>query len=230
MKRIHFWSVAIPAIAAALVSSLALAQPAPGSIQPPMLAAIPYPLTASSPQVLAGVGRDELTLAAGKGTDLYANTSGTESSDNTPRVLFQPEGDFIFSARVSGRFGAAFDGGALIVYVDKSHWAKLLLEQGKDGKAVISTTVTQSAGDDALHQQVEGSSVHLKIARKGGMYVFYTSADGVQWRVTRAFGLPGSGKAMVGFSSQSPKGPSFSARFSDVRYRGAGFKDYWQGE
>lgn len=196
----------------------------------PSAGAIPYPLVTSAPDGAASFKGGVITLAAAKGTDLYANTAGTESSDNVPRMLFQPQGDFILSAKLEGRFGHAFDGGALIIYRDKSSWAKLLFEQTRDGKAAVSTTVANKAGDDALHQMIDGSSVHLKIARRDAMYVLYTSTDGASWRVVRAFSLPGAAPVHIGFASQSPMGPGFTARFSHIRFRAGAFKEYWQGE
>lgn len=194
------------------------------------LAAIPHPLVLRATGEQASIGADTLTLPASKGTDLYANTDGSKTMDNTPRVLFAAPGDFIFSAKVDAQFNAAFDGGALIVYIDGQHWGKLLFERTMDGQNAISTTVTRTVGDDALHQMIAASQVYLKVARRGDVFVFYTSTDGVQWRMVRSFGLGAHAQVKLGFSSQSPLGPRFSARFSDVQFRAAAFKDYWQGK
>lgn len=171
-----------------------------------------------------------LVLQAKKGTDLYANSDGTEVANNTPRVLFQPTGDFIFSAKVTAGFNKPFDGGALIVYGDGANWAKLLFEFAKTGKAGISSTVARKVGDDAHHGAREGSEVYLKVLRRKEMFVFYTSPDGKNWSMVRSFGMPAAATMKVGFSSQSPVGDAFSAQFSDIKFRSATFKDFWQGE
>lgn len=210
------------ALAACLIQSAAYAAAA--------LDALPFALETVAPAGAAAITPQAITLTAVEGTDLYANIDGSEVTDNTPRVLFAPSGDFIFSAKVTAGFKSAFDGGALILYADRANWAKLLFERTRDGKAAISTTVTKTAGDDALHQMIDGDAVFLKIARKGPLYVLYTSLDGATWRTVRAFSLPAKAPVKLGFSAQSPMGPDFQARFSEVRFRAGAFKDYWQGE
>jgi regulation of enolase protein 1 (concanavalin A-like superfamily) len=196
----------------------------------PAIAAIPYALDVRAARGAAPIADGVLTVSATKGTDLFAHPDGSQVTDDTPRVLFVPQGDFIFSAKVKAGFNKAFDGAALLVYAGKSTWGKLLFERMPDGSNAVSTTVAMGAGDDALHQKIDGDTVHLKIARKGGVYAFYLSSDGAAWRVLRAFALPSDQPVKVGFSAQSPLGERFTGSFSDVRWRAAGFKDYWQGE
>jgi regulation of enolase protein 1 (concanavalin A-like superfamily) len=191
---------------------------------------LPFALDSQLDLGAASVTDKALVLQAKKGTDLYANPDGTEIADKTPRVLFQPTGDFIFSAKVTAGVNHPFNGGALIVYNDKTNWAKLLFEFSKTGAAGISTTVTKGAGDDAHHGVRPGDATYLKVVRRKDMFVFYTSPDGAAWSMVRNFSLPGAATAKVGFSSQSPAGDGFSAQFSDVKFRNATFKDFWQGE
>ena len=191
---------------------------------------LPFALESQLDLGAASVKDKALVLQAKKGTDLYANTDGTEIADKTPRVLFQPVGDFIFSAKVTAGVNHAFNGGALIVYNDKANWAKLLFEFAKTGAAGISSTVAKGVGDDAHHGVRPGGAVYLKVLRRKDMFVFYTSPDGRDWSMVRSFSLPGAATAKVGFSSQSPAGDGFSAQFSDIKFRNATFKDFWQGE
>ena len=193
-----------------------------------ILPVIPYPIEApADARQFAGT----IELTALKGTDLYANTDGTEHADNTARVLFTPVGDFIFSAKVTGAFKDAYEGGALIVYADANNWIKLLFENPKSGKPGISSTVSKGGiGDDAHHGATGGNAIHLKIARLKQMYVLYTSSDGLTWNMVRTVGLPSTAPVRIGLSAQSPVGPQFKAQFSDLRFRSATFKDYWQGE
>ena len=192
--------------------------------------ALPFPLESQLDLGAASVRNNALVLSAKKGTDLYANTDGTELADRTPRVLFQPSGDFILSAKVTAAFKQAFDGGALIVYGDKANWAKLLFELSTTRAAGISSTVAKGVGDDAHHGAQAGNEVYLKVLRRKDMFVFYTSLDGQNWRMVRSFGMRAGASIKVGFSSQSPKGEEFSAQFSDIKFRNATFKDFWQGE
>lgn len=193
---------------------------------------LPFVLESQLDSGAASVQNKALVLQAKKGTDLYANSDGTKLANKTPRVLFQPTGDFIFSAKVTAGFNKAFDGGALIVISDKANWAKLLFEFSNTGKAGISSTVAKGVGDDAHHGVREGGEVYLKVLRRKDMFVFYTSPDGKNWSMVRSFGMPAATAATVkvGFSSQSPLGDEFSAQFSEIKFRSATFKDFWQGE
>ncbi len=219
-------SIATLALAIIVLCSGAGAAPA----LPQSLADIPYPLATVALAGSASVQRDALTIVANKGSDLFNDPIGTSAVDNTPRVLFQPAGDFILSAKVTPAFKREFDGGALIVYADKANWAKLLYENPRSGKPGVSTTVARGPGDDAHHGTREGGAVHLKVLRRGTMYVFYTSQDGQQWQLVRSFSLAGAGPVQVGFSAQSPVGEQMTTQFTDIRFRAAAFKDYWQGE
>ena len=194
------------------------------------IAGIPYALDRQAPDGAVAVSGGELRLSAAKGTDLYANADGSKIVDDTPRVLFAPRGDFIFSARIQAAFNSDFDGAALLVYAGKAMWGKVLFERMPDGSNAVTTTINQGKGDDALHQQVAGNVVHLKVARRGAVYVFYLSGDGIAWRMLRTFALPADQPVRVGFSAQSPKGERFTAHFSDLRWRARGFDNYWQGE
>ena len=165
---------------------------------------LPFPLASQLDLGAARVNNKALVLLAKKGADLYANTDGSKIANQTPRVLFQPVGDFIFTGKVSAGFKQAFDGRALIVYGDEVNWAKLLFEFGKTGRAGISSTVAKGGGDDAHHSARDGNGVYLKVARRKDMFVFYTSPDGKNWSMVRSFGMPGAATMKVGFSSQPP--------------------------
>jgi regulation of enolase protein 1 (concanavalin A-like superfamily) len=174
---------------------------------------------------------DSLALQAQHGTDLFASFDGRDVADNTARALFQPQGDFILSARVGAGFGKPYDGAALVVYADRTHWAKLLFEKSKvTGHGVVTSTVANGAGDDAQHARIDADSVYLKIARVKEMVVFYSSVDGKSWTMDRTFGFPSALPLQVGFSAQSPESDSYTGRYAQIRYRPVAFKDYWQGE
>ncbi|MFP5391185.1 MAG: DUF1349 domain-containing protein [Gammaproteobacteria bacterium] len=217
-------------VALLLAAGMTVGALATAAANQPTLASIPYPLEAQVGQGSWSADKDALTLVASAGTDLFVSPDGREVADNTARVLFVPKGDFILSAKVSGAFKSKYDGGALIVYGDRTHWGKLLFEQGGNGEAGVWTTVAKDVGDDAYHGASKEDAVYLKIARQKDMVVFYRSADGKQWQMIRTFGMPSATPLRVGFSSQSPTGKQFSARFSEIKLRAATFKDYWQGE
>jgi regulation of enolase protein 1 (concanavalin A-like superfamily) len=192
---------------------------------------IPYVMHADSQLGEVKVEADQIEIAAKKGTDLFTDTTGEKNFDNTPRLLFEPEGDFIFSAMVSATFGeAAYDGGALLVYVDSKNWGKLLFERFKSGKIGVATTVSKGSGDDAYHGIRDTDHQYLKIVRHDSSYIFYTSQDGKDWNFVRHFELKASKPVYIGFTAQSPLGESFKASFSEVKYRAGKITNFWQGE
>ncbi len=177
------------------------------------------------------VNAEQIEIVALKGTDLFTDTTGTKNADISPRLLFVPEGDFIFSAKVSANFGETpYDGGALIVYADSKNWGKLLFERFKSGKIGIATTVSKGSGDDAYHGTRDTSHQYLKIVRHDSSYIFYTSQDGKDWNFVRHFELKSSSLVHIGFTAQAPMAENFIAKFSDVKYRAGRFTNFWQGE
>ncbi|RYY04692.1 MAG: DUF1349 domain-containing protein [Gammaproteobacteria bacterium] len=191
---------------------------------------IPYTLETGAQAGEAKIINNMLSLTAFKGSDLFVGTDATKLADTALRVLFQPKGDFIFSAKVNADFKDLYDGGALVIYSDPSHWAKFLFETEKIGEFKVTSTVARPESDNSSHGVEKNKSVYLKIAHTKDMYVFYTSADGVKWNYARHFGLKSATPIKIGFSSQSPIGEKFTATFSDIKYREATFKDFWQGE
>lgn len=192
---------------------------------------VPYEMRIDNQLGEVKVTAGNIEITALKGTDLFTDTTGAKNADNTPRLLFVPEGDFIFSAKVSAEFGETpYDGGALIVYADSKNWGKLLFERFKSGKIGIATTVTKGSGDDAYHGTTDSNHQYLKIVRHDSSYIFYTSQDGKDWNFVRHFELKSTVPVHIGFIAQAPLAENFIATFSDVKYRAGKFTNFWQGE
>lgn len=199
--------------------------------KPITIKSVPYEMRIDNQLGEVKVNAGSIEITALKGTDLFTDTTGAKSADNAPRLLFVPEGDFIFSAKVSAEFGETpYDGGALIVYADSKNWGKLLFERFKSGKIGIATTVTKGSGDDAYHGTRESNHQYLKIVRHDSSYIFYTSEDGKDWNFARHFELKSTAPVHIGFAAQSPLAENFIATFSDVKYRAGKFTNFWQGE
>lgn len=194
------------------------------------ISAIPYSLELGSQPNEAKTVNNVLSLSAFKGSDLFVGTDASNLADTAPRVLFEPKGDFIFSAKVAADFKGLYDGGALVVYSDAAHWAKFLFESAKPGEFSVTSTVARPESDNSQHSVEKAKSVYLKIAYAKNMYVLYTSQDGATWHYVRHFSLKTTAPVKIGFSAQSPVGDKFTATFSEIKYREATFKDFWQGE
>lgn len=196
------------------------------------LKAIAAPLQGRLALGRAELTPDSLTITALKGSDYYTPQDGSAATLSAPLVLFPVQGDFIFSARVTMALGANFDGAALMVYADDTHWGKLLLERSQPGMDGVTSTIVAPRGDDAYHVMLAPGqqAIYLKITRQGDMLAFYTSNDGQAWTIARDFTLDTTLPVMAGFEAQSPLGDKATARFDQVRFEGRTPSDFWHGE
>ncbi len=175
---------------------------------------------------VAGALPDHLSLTAPKGSDYFGTTL------TAPTVMTPVDGDFIFAARVHVPFGNTYDGAALLVRADDSHWAKFLVERSQPGMEGVTSSVVNGGSDNAYHVFFKPGqdTIWLKATRKGDAYAFYTSEDGMTWTIARDFSLGVSGPVTIGVEAQSPLGPQITADFDHIRLDDKGPSDYWQGE
>jgi len=76
----------------------------------------------------ASVTDGMLRIAPAVNTNLYHAPDGGFNRVNAPMVLFAPAGDFTLKAKVSAQLINIYDVGALVLYEDEGHWAKLCFE------------------------------------------------------------------------------------------------------
>jgi regulation of enolase protein 1 (concanavalin A-like superfamily) len=138
---------------------------------------------------------------------------------NAPMVLFAPEGDFTFKAKVSAQLVNVYDVAALVAYGDDKHWAKLCFENSALQEATVVAVVTREHSDDTNSETVASPFVYLAIARKGNKYSMHFSRDGQQWRLVRHFQLPSEPKMRLGFAAHTDSDHQFIADFSEIVYR-----------
>ena len=169
---------------------------------------------------------DHLSVHAPKGSDYFGTTL------TAPTVMVPVEGDFILAARLHVPFGNTYDGAALLVRADATHWAKLLAERSQPGMEGVTSSVVRGDSDNAYHVFFKPGqdTIWLKATRRGDTFAFYTSDDGKTWTIARDFSFGVSGPVGVGVEAQSPLGPEITADFDHVRLDHKGPSDYWQGE
>ncbi|MFF7178719.1 DUF1349 domain-containing protein [Streptomyces sp. NPDC008121] len=159
-----------------------------------------------------------LTVTAAARTDVFADPlTGASTRDAARALAVPPDGDWQFSARVRVGFRASWDAGALIVWSDDDHWAKLNFEQAPDGTPAVFSVVTRGRSDDAVGVPVDGAALWLRISRLDGGFAFHTSADGTTWRLVRQFALDAPSAPRVGIEVQSPVGEGCQVVFDSVR-------------
>ena len=161
---------------------------------------------------------DSLTITAGKRTDWFVWPGGGYTADGSPRLMFKPAEDFMFSTKVDVKSHATYDAGCIALYGDASLWAKLCLEAQNDGRLDVISVVTRGRSDDSTSFPARGTSIYLKVAKADGVIFFYASEDGKEWTIIRKFHLEPNNGLWTGFSAQSPDGAGASALFTDFHY------------
>lgn len=165
-----------------------------------------------------------LTLHSDAGVDWTNDATGADQQHAAASLAFlAPAQPFVLSARVrvEGR-RTTFDAGALSMWSDQDHWAKVCFEYSPQGEPMVVSVVTNHYSDDVNSVLVAESSVYLRIAGLGNhAWVFHSSSDGRHWNFVRLFNLPGSDQAptMVGFLSQAPFGAGGDVIFDEIDYR-----------
>ncbi len=170
-----------------------------------------------------------LTITAGKGTDEFVSPLDGHTSTGAPKLMFQPDDEFVLTARVTVDFKSTWDAGFLALQAGETDWAKLALEMSNQGKPKVISVVTHGVSDDSTGVPVVGTAVYLKVAKIGPAIFFYYSNDGKEWTPVRAFRL-GAGPVQVGFAAQAPVGERCTVKFSEIRYSPKHAANIWTGE
>ncbi|MFZ0035895.1 MAG: DUF1349 domain-containing protein [Candidatus Acidiferrales bacterium] len=165
-----------------------------------------------------------LTISSNAKTDWFVDPFDGTVANTAPILLFTPSADYVLSTKVTVKFATKWDAGALMLWGDDHHWAKLSFEYSPDGKPTLVTVVTRGLSDDCNSVHMAGDSVYLRIAKSGSTFIFYFSEDGKDWQILRTFSLDTTIPIRVGFESQSPAGAGAIATFSAITYetRGVG--------
>jgi regulation of enolase protein 1 (concanavalin A-like superfamily) len=162
--------------------------------------------------------KNVLTISSNPKTDWFVDPFDGTVAKTAPILLFTPDPDYVLSARVAVQFTTKWDAGALMLWGDDHHWAKLSYEFSPDQKPTLVTVVTRGLSDDCNSLSLAGDSVYLRMAKSGNTYVFYFATDGKNWQILRTFSLDTDLPIRAGFESQSPEGSGAVAKFSAITY------------
>jgi regulation of enolase protein 1 (concanavalin A-like superfamily) len=198
---------------------------------------VPFPLSSSPAEAWRFDEQTRsLVATALPRTDLFidpggATTLDAESMLNAATLLgVPPAGDFLLSARVAVGFGATYDAGVLLLWIDELHWGKLCFEFSPAQEPMVVSVVTRGVSDDANGFAVTGSSLWLRLSRIDQAYAYHASADGKQWRMIRYFRVSESpASVQVGFEAQSPMGDGCTVRFDEIRFAAERLRDLRDG-
>jgi len=185
---------------------------------------IPYELTVYNSPVHYLIQENVIEITAAAKTNLFNNPDGKTKVGNAPMILFEPDGDFTLSARVSGNLKAIYDVAALVVYQDENTWAKLCFENSVKKMPTIVSVVTRTFSDDCNSMQT-GDYAYLSVIKKGNQYSFFYSPDGAEWEMIRSFNLETTDKVKVGFAAHGSRGEGFTGIFSDIKFKESAIVD-----
>lgn len=196
------------------------------------LSAVPAPLAwRNLPEEWSSDHKAQLSIRAGKLTDLFIDPAGAVNIDNVPVALFSvPDANFLLSAKVKVEFAATFDAGVLQLRVDAQRWAKLCFEFSPQVQPTIVSVVNRGVSDDCNSVAIAGNEVYLRIAHTHKATAFHYSLDDKFWHLVRYFSLGEMEAVQAGFSSQSPTGDGCIATLSEIRYVAGVLKDLRSGE
>lgn len=172
-----------------------------------------------------------ITVTSKKESDLFVFVDGQYYINSATKLLFAPDSDFIFTAKIKPGFNSMYDGGAIMLYSDSSNWASFLFEMNeKSNWAVSSSVVANRISDGNYYSVTSCPQIYLKIVKSGKIFCFYHSTDGRTWTLTRTFPYTATAGMLLGFYAQSPKGEGCTVEFSEISYRAKKFTDFFSGE
>lgn len=160
---------------------------------------------------------DTVTLTAAAGVDWSNDSLGGSSQHAASGLVFDAPGSFALSARVTVPLPrTTFDAGALCLWADSDHWAKLCFEYSPQGRPMVVSVVTNGYSDDCNSTLVNDDWVYLRVSRVGPAWAFHASSDGLDWDFVRLFRLDTDAPITVGFLAQAPMGDSCRATFDQI--------------
>ncbi len=171
-----------------------------------------------------------IQIVAGEKTDKYIAPDYSYSIDNAPRLVFEADKDFVFSAIIQHPFNNKWDGGALILEADKENWIKFCFEKDYTGAKRVVSVVTKGISDDANSIELPGDKAHFKMAKKADTVYLYVATTGNDWFLVRAINFKFNNSLKLGLLAQSPEGKTNTVTFSNVKYSAVTIKDFWVGE
>ena len=194
------------------------------------LRSIPYSLFWENMPKKFSIRNDTLEIQAGEKTDMFRDPNVTYNTDNAPKLMFYPDGNFVLTASIEHAFTNKWDGGAIVIRQDSLNWIKFCFEKDYTGARRVVSVVTKNISDDCNSLKMPKNRVYYKVAKADNVITLYCSADGKNWFLVRHLQFDGQKGLQVGFLAQSPTGKSCSVRFTNITYKAKKITDPYLGE
>ncbi len=176
------------------------------------------------------INKSILRITSGEKTDMFRDPNVTYNTDNAPKLLFEADSNFVFTAAVEHAFANKWDGGALVLKQDSLNWVKCCFEKDYTGARRVVSVVTKGISDDCNSVEINSNKVYFKIAKADNVITLYYSQTGKNWYLFRHFTFDSTKDLKIGFLSQSPTGTECSVTFSEITYSRNKIKDPYLGE
>lgn len=174
-----------------------------------------------------------LLMTAGERTDLFCDPKGIATNTSAPLLMTEVDNTkpFTFTVKVQPHFTeeGTYSAGAILAYVDDSHWQKLCFEQDEDGNHRIVTVRTIDTSDDNNHEMSDSTSVFLRLSSDTKVIGNYYSEDGENWHLVRIYKNEYPARLNLSISAQSPKDKAHTCRFSDIKLENRPVSDFRRG-
>jgi hypothetical protein len=90
---------------------------------------IPGPLSWHNVPIASHIeGGKRLNISSGAKTDWFVDPFDGRLANSAPILSFTPGSSYVFHSKVQVRFASKWDAGALMLWADDHHWAKLAFE------------------------------------------------------------------------------------------------------
>jgi regulation of enolase protein 1 (concanavalin A-like superfamily) len=206
------------AAATLLPGALASAQQPPPTMKPWLQAGdLVAKMSWLNPPASVTYGGGTVTARTRARTDFWRKTFYGYVTDNGHFFHVPVFGEFVFQARVNGKYASLYDQAGLMVRLDEKRWMKCGSEL-VDGKRRASVVFTHEFSDWSTMDDVSQSdAVYWRVARKKDSIEAQVSADGSSFYTVRQGYFPAFVEAQVGVMCAAPEGAGFEATFDDLR-------------
>ena len=150
-------------------------------------------------------------------TDFWRKTFYGYITDNGHFVRIPVFGEFMFQARVNGKYAALYDQAGLMVRLDDKHWMKCGSEL-VDGKRWASVVFTHEFSDWSTSEDLSQTEpVYWRVVRRKDSLEAQCSKDGVKFQTLRQGYFPPFVEVQVGVMCAAPEGAGFEATFDELK-------------
>jgi uncharacterized protein len=150
-------------------------------------------------------------------TDFWRKTYYGYITDNGHFFHLPVSGEFVFSARVLGKYGSLYDQAGIMVRLDEKQWMKCgseFFEQRRWASVVFTRDFSDWSTLDDLSQS---GPVWWRVARKKDSIEAQCSTDGKTFLTVRQGYFPAAVEVQVGVMCAAPEGAGFEAAFDQLR-------------